>query len=62
MKRKRKRLKYHRRRKKQQIVFRVDTENGVVRKIHNSHIYQPIICFKGGSVKWYDDIERNSNS
>lgn len=45
--------------KKQEINIGFDVENGVIRKIYNTYIYQPEVCFKGGTIEWYKDYAVN---
>lgn len=35
--------------------FYVKTDSKVVQTIGKSYVMQPQICFKGGSIKWYED-------
>lgn len=41
--------------KKQEIEIIIEMENGIIKKIHNSKIYQPTIYFKGETIKWHDE-------
>ena len=41
--------------KNQTVSFATVKKNGVITKIGHSKLQQPIINFKGGSVKWFDD-------
>lgn len=43
---------------KQTIEFAVETNNGVVERIGKATILQPKTNFKGGSIKWYEDIPK----
>lgn len=49
---------------KQVIKFLVthDLEKGVVEKIGKSIIKQPETNFKGGSVKWYEDKDKQETT
>lgn len=42
---------------KQTVEFAVITENGVINQVGKSIILQPKICFKGGSIPWFDDTK-----
>lgn len=40
---------------RQEITVVVEVQDGEIKKIHNAYSYQPVIHFKGGSIKWYED-------
>lgn len=40
---------------KQVFEFAIQKKDGVIQKIGSSHIIQPEIKFKGGTIKWYED-------
>lgn len=41
---------------KQEITVVVELQDGKIKKIHNTYCYQPAIHFKGGSIKWHEDL------
>lgn len=45
-------------RTKQEIEFTVHVRGNVIQKIYNTCIYHPTLNFKGGSVKWHEDVVR----
>lgn len=44
--------------RRQEISVFVELKDGKIEKIHNTFIYQPAINFKGGSIKWHEDLTR----
>lgn len=44
--------------RRQEISVFVELRDGKIEKIHNTFIYQPAINFKGGSIKWHEDLTR----
>lgn len=40
---------------KQTVEFATVVKDKVIKQIGNSHIMQPKVNFKGGSIKWYED-------
>lgn len=42
---------------KQTTEFAVKSEEGVITKVGKSIITEPKTNFKGGSIKWFDDLK-----
>lgn len=47
---------------KQTIQFAVQSKNGVVQRVGKSTILQPKTNFKGGTVKWYEDKQKQKTN
>ncbi len=45
---------------KQTVEFAVASKNGIITRIGRTAINQPKTNYKGGTVKWYEDKQKQS--